>query len=713
MIETIVCVRSAVARLGRQFPSIGIAIFLLTFLCFQPAAPAQEQQNGSAASDPMVQQLVFQDARIEQVLASASNQAGVSITAFGKVPNSRVNVFKKDAPLEDALNEITQPNGWVWFKSEDGGYGIADEAWYKANILPKKVITKIFRPDHVKASELEKAIRPLLTQGISSITPDDRTNKLIVTDLPEVIERIERLLREIDVQLMTRVFYIRNADVNEIAEKIESYKSDPGTIEVDEKTRQIIVTDLLANIKKMELLIDILDIGPEIVIYDVNNIGLEGEDLEELQKIIESIRTPVEDLLFEINDKAGVFILEDVPEVHEKVEQVLASFDQPVKQVLIQGEVLTTNFDRSMSLGITSAQWSSEPFASPSAIIGDGFSNILSSTITDQYNTAISYGTEGGISGAFLSQEAYVQWQASFTDTDTKVLLQPRLLVKNQESSRIFVGSEEPYLTTFFNDNTTGGTTRSTSQQYVTDGLTFEIVPSISNSYLVEMEINIDNDDANPVDVQSGSGTTTLIRRDRQSVETVLTIPSGETRVIGGLITSSSGKTYTGVPFLVKLPVIGRLFGSQSDTHSKSNLQLFITPTVVEDIIPRPTGDEGRRGRLVTDYERIYGSYDVNAESEILEEGEDISPEDLLAPEGQDSEEAIEDLLRETVPRQTGEGGPRQSSYTPRMSGMNEQEQSGQPQQPEQPRRPQYRPGEPGEPVQPADVSDQNETTYN
>jgi hypothetical protein len=62
----------------------------------------------------------------------------------------------------------------------------------------------------------------------------------------------------------------------------------------------------------MELLIDILDVGPEIVIYDVNNIGIDGEDLEELQER-SSTRSAPKDLLFEVNAKQGVFILEDVP----------------------------------------------------------------------------------------------------------------------------------------------------------------------------------------------------------------------------------------------------------------------------------------------------------------------------------------------------------------------------------------------------------------
>lgn len=637
--------------LSRRFP----ALLLVALVAIVFALPGKVNAQGDEAPPPAsgdpgdaIVTAVFNDNRIEQVLTVIGNQAGVSITPFGKVTGSRVSVLAPEERLERVLTMIAQPQGWVWFKQDDGTYGIADDAWYKANILPTKVITKIFRPDHVQASELEAAIRPMLTQGISSVTADDRTNKLIVTDLPEVIERIERLIREIDVQLFTRVFYIRFADVADIAQKIESHKSDPGTIEVDEKSHQIIVTDLLSNIKKMELLIDILDVGPDIVIYDVHNIGIDGDDLQEIEQIIEEIRT--QGLLFKINEKQGVFILEDVPEVHERVEQILDGFDRPVKQVLIQGEILTTNFRREFSFGLNRFIYSSGGLAGPAdgVSLDGGFQ-----TLGAGYPFLDLAGKS--ITGAELTTNAYFEWQAAFEDSNTRVLLQPRLLVKNREESRIFVGREEPFLTTFFNDSVSNANiTRSTSQQTVTDGLTFQIRPSISNSYLVEMEISIDNDNAEVVQRTANNQTTDLIARNRQSIDTVLTIPSGETRAIGGLITTTTSNSNAGIPFLAKIPVLGSLFGLRSNNEERFNLQLFITPTVVEDVIPRPTGADGRRGRLVTNYERVPGAFDVNADAQFREDFEMFEPDTpgqgLLDPTADTDEAraAIEGLLRES-----------------------------------------------------------------
>jgi type II secretory pathway component GspD/PulD (secretin) len=596
-------------------------------------SPYQLNSQGQPIVD-----LGFPDSRIEVVMATINEQQPVKVSLFGKTAGERVSLFLEGATLEEALGAITRPKGWVYWKLEgDQGYGIADRAYFEAEILPKQFVQKVFQPKHLKASELQKAIADLLTKGAAngSAIADDRTNKLIVNDLPVVIERVERLLREVDIQLITRVFRIRHADVEEMAKKIEPYKSGPGTIELDPKTHLIIVSDLLANIKKMELLIDILDVGPEIVIYDVNNIGIDGKDLESLQNIIDSIRT--EDLLFEVNNKQGVFILEDVPSVQERVEQILRSFDRPVKQVQIQGEIVQTGFDRTFNLGIDRFAYSGDmvdairsgavpsPFSVGSADLpldNLGFKNISETFPTFDM-------TGNSITGSFLSQSVYLQASAVFSDSTTNILLQPNLLVKNQEASRLFIGSETPFLTTFFNDNDTGGSTRSSTQQRIQDGLELEITPSIANSYLIELDIKINNDKA--FDAGENDGIT-LIGRNRQNIETILQIPSGQTRVIGGLIVNEQVEGRGGVPFLSTLPIVGSLFGKRTSADGRDTLMMFITPTVVEDELPFQTGSDGRRGRLVSEYEEIGDepTLSEDARRKIEEELQNLSE----APEG-------------------------------------------------------------------------------
>lgn len=601
--------------------ALRLGLFLLLTMVLIPGRAAWSQQDpGGTEEAPAAQQLVtiaLSDGRIESATAILSTQISGSVSIFGKAANTRVTVLAEEQPIESVLNMIANPAGFIWWKEDNGDYGISDREYYERNVLPKRVIQKVFMPKNIKASELDKAVKALITPNVGSSVADDRTNKLIVNDLPQAIERIERFIREIDVQLVIRVFYIRHTDVEDIATKLENYKSDPGTIEVDTRTRQIIVTDLLANIKKMELLIDILDVGPEIVIYDVNNIGIEGEELEDLKAIIDSIRTDEETLLFEVNEAQGVFILEDVPEVHERVEQLLAGFDQPVKQVLLQGEIVSTAFDRTFDLGLDRFAWAKDLDASiADGVFPGGVEGIPTGPFTDIDRIFPNFQLQGGtLTGNYLNQRVYLQYSAVYSDSNSKVLLQPRLLVKNQQSSRIFVGSEVPYLTTFFDDIGNNDTRRTQTQSTVTDGLTFEVTPSISNSYLIELDLSIDNDKANI----TSENNVRLVGRDRQQVETILQIPSGQTRMIGGLVSNTDNVGNVGLPFLSSLPWVGPLFGKRSTLTNASNLLIFITPSIVEDVLPRPTTEDGRRGRLVSNYERVPGEFSMELEENDLQ----------------------------------------------------------------------------------------------
>jgi len=602
-----------------------------------PAAAAAPPED-EAVGDGSQIEIALSQGRIDTFLMQFNSQSPRKLAVYGKVVEQRVDVFADGEPAESVLNQVANKYGWAWWKEENGDYGMADKEYYTREILPKRKIQKVFRPNNIKASELDRAIKGLLTPNLGASVADDRTNKLIVEDLAPALERIERFIREIDVQLIVRVFYIRRANVEDIAKKLEQYKSGPGSIEVDVKTRQIIVTDLLSNIKKMELLVDILDVGPEIVQYDINNVGIDGEDLEGLQKIIDSIRT-TKDLLFEVNSKQGVMILEDVPEVHERVEQILAEFDKPVRQVLLQSEILSTRFTRNFSFGLQGAAWADNLLSAAGqdaitggpSFLGDGaFTNTNTTFPNAGYNN-------GAVTGNYLSSTVALQYRAAYTDTSTRILLQPRLLVKNQAKSTIFVGAETPYLTTFIDDNDNGNTNRTTSQSTVQDGLKVEVTPSISNSYLVELELKIDNDDAFIEEAQN----TRLVGRERQNIESTLQIPSGETRMLGGLISNNDTDGNTGLPFLVSIPIVGALFGNKSQGRDSRNLMIFITPTIVEDESPRNRGDNGKRGRSLTNYERLPG-VELNLEGEEATEniGGTPPPAELLS--GDPDQEAEE-----------------------------------------------------------------------
>ncbi len=567
-----------------------------------PAEAAAEQGPAPEPEEPRVT-ATFRNAKIEVVLLALSTQANVRISVEGKAVGSRVDqLVVRDVPLSEALDAITQPKGFIWWRKKDGSYGIADKAYYEQTVWPESVIQRIFRPEHISAEDFEKAIKGVLTPKIGKSAIDPRTNKVIVTDLPAVIELITRLLQEIDVQLVTRVFQIRHANVEDVAKQIEDYRSGPGTIKTDPRTHQIIVTDLLQNIKRMEMLIDVLDVGPEIVVYDVNNIGLKGEQLEDLRKVIDSIRT--KDLLFETNSKQGTFVLEDVPEVHDKVEKILQAFDQPMKQVQIFAEVLKTNFKTTFNFDMN-ITWNDNIFTAARdglvTLPGKPSGNAANSGgYIDLKSEFPTVNSNAGLSITNLTKKTLWTLSTAMSDDSTNVLLQPRLYVKNQEEANINVGSEEPYLTTYFNNYSSSSSNTSFSRETVTTGLEMNIKPSISNNGLVEVEVSIEDSSPVPVTLNAGDlGKIDQIGRKRSKAESVLLIPNGETRMIGGLLSEDRTRNLSGLPWLIRIPIIGPLFGNYDKSNEKKNLLIFITPTIIEERGQVKTTQIGRRGRAL------------------------------------------------------------------------------------------------------------------
>ena len=593
-----------------------------------PTSPTGEKMVGFVASNQA----------IERVLAQLSDQAGVSISARGKVAGVKVSFIQpKKIPLRDALNQIVnqQPN-WLLYEPADhpGTFEIWDQDTYKAEVLPRLVRPKVFVPKEITAEEAAKALDGIKTPNIGTVAVDPRSNKVFMTDLVPVLELAQRLIEQIDVKFLTRVYYIQHADVTDVGEKLSALKSPAAPdIQVDTRTHQIIVQDRLDILQKMEQLVETLDIGPEMRVYDLNNIGVDGEDLDDLEDAIQEILTP--DAYYKINIRAGKLIVRDMPEVQDRVEKVLEAFDSPIKQVLLQAEVIETEFSDGFNWQVDYA-FSGDLFSSvidgltgrvPAATGSTGAtgsggtvpvgSQVGTDGTIDPTNLGflnfrkefpILQGGSTGINAQMLTRHAYVKLAAAMSDSRTRVLQQPRMLVENQKTASFDVGQKVPFFTggsigTVGTGNGQVLTPSQPVQQFLNVGLHLEITPIISNNNLVEMEILVENTTAFKDNTLQFNGQNfTGVGSNNQELDTNLWIPSGETRVIGGLIADSKSETKSGIPGLIKIPVIGpALFGSYNrpaDANRRRNLLIFLTPTIVEEKVG---GTLKYKGHIVDD----------------------------------------------------------------------------------------------------------------
>jgi len=536
--------------------------------------------------------------KIENITQEMKSGFGVNLILKTGVAGQRLDINVTTDDLLVALDSICAANGWVWVKDDEKTYSIMTRKEYEDTILPKQVEKKVYKLVNISATDADRILRPLATPRIGKIYGDPRTNKLFVEDLPNVISEIEYILRQIDVKLVTRVFFIKHADVADLATKLDTYRSDTGEIQVDAKTRQIIVTDKMENIRKMEAFIETVDIGTELRVFEINNLTQDEQSglLEVLQNIV------TENALLYNDERSGTIIVDDVPEILEKVQKIIDTYDKPNKQVLISADIVQTILSDNLSLGIDyevskdmfkayDSGISNSPYTVDDTNIFDDVGNVIDKTY--DYRDLFPYFVLSGNTSTvdYLSKHIRAKFQAIANDKNTQILLSPRIQVKNHEEATIEVGKGVPYLTRYFDRD---GRVTSEQPSVVRAGLKFGITPHIMNNDFIEIEVSIRNNDARVVDIKGFQGQpVSAVEEDTQEAETILLIPNNGTRVIGGLVSTSDTNTASGLPFLYKIPVLGELlFGSRTKANLRNNILLFITPSVVDERRPKEKMDE-------------------------------------------------------------------------------------------------------------------------
>lgn len=604
-------------RLTRIFAILAVAALPCFAAAQDDAAPAASNAatTGTAESVDAVT-IVASNMPIERVIGQLSDKTNVSISARGKTAGEKVShINPNPMPLRDVLNSIvnSKPN-WILYEPRDrpGTYEIWDQETYKAEVLPRLVRPKVFVPKEITAEEAAKALEGVMTPGIGKVAYDQRSNKVIMTDLVTVLELAQRLLQTIDVKFYTRVYSIEHADVAAVAEKLSALKSPAAPdVQVDERTRQIIVSDRIDILQKMEQLVQTLDIGPEMRVYTINNLGVEGTELDELEAAIEGVLTA--DAYFHFNIRQGKLIVRDLPEVQERIEKILEAFDAPVRQVLLQLEIIETEFSDGFN-------WSVD-YAFSGDLLGavtDGLVSGIPTGATPGADGKPVEGSEGfvnfrkefpvvqagskGLNAQMLTKHAFVKLQAAMSDSRTRILQQPRMLVENQKLASFDVGQSVPFFSGgSIGVTNTGGVNNLTPsqpvQQLLQVGLFVECTPIISANGMVELEITVENSSPLRVDQTFAGQSYTGMGKTNQNLETTMWVPSGATRVIGGLVTDSKSETRSGIPGLSRIPYLGpALFGSYTknpEDNRRRNLLIFITPTIVEETPSNPQKYKG------------------------------------------------------------------------------------------------------------------------
>jgi general secretion pathway protein D len=260
------------------------------------------------------------------------------------------------------------------------------------------------------------------------------------------------------------------------------------------------------------------------------------------------------------DERIGTIIMRDTPEMIRMAERIIAMQDVADPEVMLEVEVLEVKRTRGQELGI---RW---PDSAGLTLLGSGQYGALNVGDLRRIN--------GGNIGLALGS---VTLNANKTDTDSNILANPRIRVRNKDKAKVLIGDRVPVITV-----TTNNGVSADSVNYVDVGLKLDVEPNIYLDDEVAIKINLEVSSV-VKEIVSKSGTQAY-QIGTRSAATVLRLKDGETQVLAGLISDEDRTTANKVPGVGELPMLSRLFGSQKDDSTRSEIVLSITPRILRSI---------------------------------------------------------------------------------------------------------------------------------
>ncbi len=502
----------------------------------------------------------------------------------------------------------------------------------RAGEASDQFVTRMLTLRHINAADVAESILSPLMPKTSNVVVYEPSNKLIISDNAANIARLVSILRELDVPLsqhQLKVVSLRYADATETAKicneilatgparNLNRRRSTNVTTSATTAESKVLAYDrtnrliLMASSEDMTSLLQLIaevDQQPVREHARIHVYYLENADAETLSTTLNEILSgvkaapaptgttdaakaadsPIKTQVSVTADKAtNALVVNATPEDYSVIREIIRQLDIRRKQVYVEALIMELSMEATQKLGLGlqgGFEIGDEGVVGISsnmekAVSADLLTNAVQGIMAGGFSKLISYTDPA--SGETLYLPAFAALlQLSKTDGDVNILSAPRLLTTDNEEAEIIVGSNVPIITQRLTD--TGGSdslAQSVAIERKDVALTLRFKPQTTEGNLVRLTIYQETTDLASTNVgnvdQVGPTFTT-----RKLTNTVLA-RNGQTVVLGGLISTNLQENKSRVPLLGDIPLLGLLFRSSSLEEKKTNMVVFITPTVI------------------------------------------------------------------------------------------------------------------------------------
>ncbi|MDH3461368.1 MAG: type II secretion system secretin GspD [Burkholderiaceae bacterium] len=505
-----------------------------------------------------------------------------------------------------------------------------------------QILTQIFRLNHENVNNLVAVLRPLISPN-NTINASPSNNTLVITDYADNLQRIAKIIAAMDtpasgdVEVITLQHAVA-ADVAALVQKLTDSSPAPGglpgataqTILVDARSNALIVRatnpERMANVKAVVAKLDQPQQGggPTGNIYvmylknadavrlaevlrgafgggsgtstsgsvaTASNVSAQAGANTAATAPVSASASPTSGGFIQADPATNSLIITAPEPLYRQVRAMIEKLDTRRAQVYIESMIVEVSGDNAADFGF---QWQGllgKDGDKNLLGIGTNFTpksgagNIISinkdATSADG-NVSVGEGLNIGLVRNFNGVYALAAIARVLQNqSNTNIISTPNLITLDNEEAKIVVGSNVPFITGQFTNTGTGTTNPFQTIERKDVGITLRIKPQIGEGGTVRMTIFQESSSVQEAAVvgTSNAGPST----NKRSIESTVVVDDGQIIVLGGLIEDKFTLSKSKVPLLGDIPLLGALFRSESRVKNRTNLMVFLRPTVMRD----------------------------------------------------------------------------------------------------------------------------------
>jgi len=531
-----------------------------------------------------------------------------NVTVISSTPMDRDAIYALFLSVLRVHNFTATPSGDViriqqnaTGKQTPGASGALTE------IAPEELVTRVVAAQNVESAELVKILRPLIPQ-YGHIAAVAKPNVVIISDHADNIVRMMKIIEQIDVSDEDEVIMVelKHAWVGTLVALLEKVAPDqlgrgasgPQRIQViaNERNNTLVVRGKPRPLAEILKLVDKLD-QPSTADGAAQVVYLRHADAVAVAELLNGLAQDLGEesegakpVTIQADESLNAIVVRADRSQFNEISAILEKLDVRRSQVLIEAAIVEVSIDDGSQLGVELAGVDAGGESTPlfTTSLNGVINTLLGSLVPnaegnpDFISALGALGNTPSVAGAKIDLDDVsfgAVIQALSTNTDANLLSTPSILTLDNQEAKIFVGQEVPFRTGSFTTTGDGANNPFTTIQRENVGLELTVTPHVHDGKSVRLEVA--QAVTNLLDTAIGEDSLSDVVTSERTIETTVLAEDGQTIVLGGLIQDDISETTRKVPLFGDIPLLGRLFRSDSSTRTKRNLLVFLRPTVI------------------------------------------------------------------------------------------------------------------------------------